>query len=499
MKRIVPLLSALSLLGCTMGPDFKPPAPPVATSYTKEPLGPTSGDVAVMAGTPQSFAMDRDIPAEWWSLFHSPELDAAVRASIAGNPNLTAAQASLNAAMENVKAQIGAYYPQVTGGVDASRQKNSAVLSPTLASNTLLFNLYQAQLGATWTLDLWGANRRQVEALRAVAEAQRYQLEATYVALTANVVAAAVQEASLRDQIAVTDQMLAAERQILAIEQHQKELGQIAGADIVAQEVVVAQTEQTLPPLQKQLAQTRDLLTALAGRVPSDEIPQSFTLAALTMPVELPVSVPAKLVEQRPDIRIAEANLHAASAEVGVAIANMLPNITLSAADGTVGTEVGQLFGPGAGFWSIGAGLTQPIFDGGQLLHKSRAAKELLNQGGAQYQATVIAALQNVADALHAVQSDGDALRAAAAAVAAAQKSFDIAKRQMDAGQIGRLQLLNAQQAYLQTRLAVSQAQAARFTDTASLFQALGGGWWHRTDETAPPKESDNVLDLLRP
>jgi NodT family efflux transporter outer membrane factor (OMF) lipoprotein len=498
MKRILPLLSALSLLGCTMGPDFKPPAPPAATSYAKEPLATTSGDASVKAGAPQTFAMDRDIPAEWWSLFHSPELDAAVRASIANNPNLTAAQASLNAAMENVKAQIGAYYPQVTGGLDASRQKNSAVLSPTLASNTLLFNLYQAQLGATWTLDLWGANRRQVEALRAEAEAQRYQLEATYVALTANVVAAAVQEASLRDQIAVTNQMLAAERQVLAIEQHQKELGQIAGADIAAQEVAVAQTEQTLPPLQKQLAQTRDLLTALAGRLPSDGIPQSFTLDALTLPVELPVSLPAKLMEQRPDIKIAEANLHAASAEVGVAIANMLPNITLSAADGTVGTEVGQLFGPGAGFWSIGAGLTQPIFDGGQLLHKSRAAKALLNQASAQYQATVIAALQNVADALHAVQSDGDGLRTAAAAEAAAQKSFDIAKRQMDAGQIGRLQLLNAEQAALQTRLAVSQAQAARLTDTALLFQASGGGWWHRTDET-PPKEPDNVLDLMRP
>ena len=178
MKRILSLLSALSLLGCTMGPDFTPPAPPATTAYTKETLGPISGDASVKAGAPQTYVMDRDIPAEWWSLFRSPELDAAVRASIGGNPNLIAAQASLNAAMENVKAQIGAYYPQVTGGVGASRQKNSGILSPTLASNTLLFNLYQAQLGATWTLDLWGANRRQVEALRAQAEAQRYQLEA---------------------------------------------------------------------------------------------------------------------------------------------------------------------------------------------------------------------------------------------------------------------------------------------------------------------------------
>ena len=350
MRKILALLPAVTLLGCTMGPDFKPPAPPAANAYTKAPLTQTSGDASVMAGAPQAYAMDRDIPGEWWTLFRSPELDVLVRASIANNPNLTAAQAALNAAMENVKAQIGAYYPQVTGGVAASRQSNSVILSPTLASNNvLMFSLYQAQLGASWTLDLWGANKRQVEALRAQAEAQHYQLEATYVALTANVVAAAVEEASLRDQIAITGEMLAAERQILAIEQRQKDLGQIAGADVAAQQVIVAQTEETLPPLEKQLAEQRDLLTALAGRLPSDEIPQSLVLDKLTLPQELPVSLPAKLVEQRPDIKIAEANLHAASAEVGVAIANMLPNISLNASYGTVGTEVSQLFGPGAG------------------------------------------------------------------------------------------------------------------------------------------------------
>jgi len=482
MRKTAILLSAL-LMGCTMGPDFKPPAPPAETSYTKEPLRQTSGDASVKAGAPQTYVMDRDFPAEWWTLFHSPDLDQLIRASIASNPNLVAAEASLKAAMENVKAQIGAYYPQVAGGLSASRVKDSQVLSPTLASSSLLFSLYQAQLGASWTLDLWGANKRQVEALNAQAEGQHYQLEATYVALTANVVAAAVQEASLRDQIAVTNEILAAERQVLTIEQHQKELGQIAGADVAAQEVVVAQTEQSLPPLQKQLAQQRDLLTALAGRLPSNEIPQSFTLDALTLPVELPVSLPAKLVEQRPDIKIAEANLHSASAELGVAIANRLPNITLNATYGTVGTQVSQLFGPGSGFWNLGAGLTQPIFDGNQLLHKSRAARDLLDQASAQYQASVIAALQNVADVLHAIQSDGDALRTAAAAQVAAQRSFTIARQQLDAGQIGRLQLLSAQQAYLQTRLALSQAEAARFADSAALFQALGGGWWQRQDE----------------
>jgi len=497
--RKLALLPALLLTACTMGPDFQPPAPPPATSYAKEPLTQTSGDAAVKDGAPQAIAMDRDIPAEWWTLFRSPDLDALVRASLAGNPNITAAQASLKVAMENVKAQIGAYYPQVALGLDASRQFNSGILSPTLASNTLLFNLYQVQASATWTPDIWGSNKRQVESLQAEADAQRYQLESTYVALSTNVVAAAVQEAALRDQIAITEQMLTAEKQILAIEQHQKELGQIAGGDLAVQEVAVAQAEQSLPPLQKQLAQTRDLLTALAGRLPSDEVTETFKLDALTLPTELPVSLPAKLVGQRPDIKMAEANLHAASAAVGVAIANTLPNLTLSASAGTVGIEPGQLFTPGANFWSLGAGLTQPIFDGGQLLHKSRAARETLNQAGAQYQATVIGALQNVADALHAVQSDGDGLRTAAAAAAAAQKSFVIARRQVDAGQVGRLTLLAAQQAYLQTQLALSQAQAARFTDTAALFQALGGGWWNRTDGAAPAEKSDSVLDLLTP
>lgn len=476
MRRLAILFPAL-LMGCTVGPDFKPPAPPAATSYSKVPLTETSGDASVKAGAPQTYVMDRDIPGEWWLLFRSPELDQLIRASVAANPNLTAAKASLRAATENVKAQIGAYYPQIGGGLDANREKDSAILSPTLASNNLFFSLYQAQLSANWTLDMWGANKRQVEALSAEAEAQHYQLEAAYVALTANVVAAAIEEASLRDQIAVTNQMLEAERQILAIEQRQKSLGQIAGADVAAQELVVAQTEAALPPLQKQLAQQRDLLTALAGRLPSDEIPQSFTLDALTLPEDLPVSLPARLVEQRPDIKIAEANLHAASAEVGVAIANMLPTMSLTASYGTVGTEVGQLLGPGSGFWSLGAGLTQPIFDGGQLLHKSRATKDLLDQAAAQYQASVIAALQNVADALHAADSDGEALKTVAAAERAAEKSFTIARQQLDAGQIGRLQLLAAQQAYLQTRLALSQAQAARLADTAALFQALGGGW----------------------
>ncbi|MGH6829118.1 MAG: efflux transporter outer membrane subunit [Rhizomicrobium sp.] len=482
------MASVLLLAACTVGPDFKPPAPPQTASYAKEPFARTTGDASVAEGEPQAFVRDGDIPAGWWSLFRSPALDSLVRQAIADNPNLQAAQSALKAAMEDVKAQAGAYYPSVTGGLGISRNRNSAQLSPSLSSPIFLFNLYQAQLGANWTLDIWGADKRQVEALSALAEAQHYQLESTYVALAANVVAAAVEEASLRQQVAVTRDMLAAEKQILEIEQRQKDLGQISGADLVTQDVAVAQTEEALPPLEKQLAQARDLLAALAGRLPADGIAQTFTLGSFTLPVELPVSLPAKLVGQRPDIRIAEANLHAASAELGVAIANMLPTLTLTAADGTVGTELGQLFAAGNGFWSIGAGLTQPLFDGGTLLHKSRAARAMLEEMGAQYRATVIAALQNVADGLHAVQSDGDNLKAAAAAANAAERQFSIARTELGLGQIDRLSLLTAEQSYFQARLALAQAQAGRLADTAALFQALGGGWWHRTDDIQAQK-----------
>ncbi len=468
--------------GCTVGPDFKAPAPPTAAGYTKEPLTGTSGDPSVPGGEAQTYAVGQDIPAQWWALYRSPVLDGLVRRAIANSPDLQSAQAALRVAMENVKAQIGAYYPTVTGGVDASRNKNAVELSPTLSSPVLLFNLYQAQLGATWTLDIWGGNKRQVEALNAQADAQRYQLQATYVALTSNIVAAAVQEAALREQIDVSQQMLAVERQILDIEQRQKSAGQIAGLDLAAQEAAVAVTEASIPPLEKQLAQQRDLLAALAGQLPSDEMPESFTLGSLTLPSALPVSLPSRLVEQRSDIKVAEANLHAASAQIGVAIANMLPNVTLSANDGTVATGIGHLLSPGNGFWSVGAGVTQPIFEGGTLLHRSRAARAMYEQAAAQYRGTVITAFQNVADALEAIQSDGATLAAAANAARAADKSLAISRNQMELGQIGHLAIMNAQQTYLQARLSLVQAQSARLSDTATLFQALGGGWWNRND-----------------
>lgn len=466
LAAVGPLLAA-----CTVGPDFHKPPAPAVTAYTKSTVAARDEGLRL--------AMARDIPGDWWSMFHSVPLDALIRQAIKQNPDLAAAQASLRMAMENVKAQSAAFYPTVTAGLDASRNKQGAQLSPVLASSQLLYSLYQTQAVFSWTPDLWGANRRSVEALQAEADAQKYQLDATYVALAANITATAVQEASLRAQIDTTLAIIQDERDILSIERKQHMLGQISGQEIAAQETVLAQTEQALAPLQKQLAQQRDLLTQLAGRYPADEIEQMFRLDDLVLPRELPVSLPGRLVEQRADIRVAEENLHTASAQIGVAIAARLPNITISANAGTVATQLGQLFGPGNQFWGIGAGLTQSVFNAGQLAHREEAAKAGYDLASAQYRSAVLSAFREVADTLHAIESDSQAVRLAAAAETAAGRSLSLARAQLEAGQVTRLALLNAEVADQQARLATIAARAGQLTDAAALIQALGGGWWN--------------------
>jgi NodT family efflux transporter outer membrane factor (OMF) lipoprotein len=477
MSRKLPRFSRLMLVAvgpllaaCTVGPDFQKPAAPPVGAYTKPAL-------ATQVEGPR-LVMARDIPADWWTLFHSAPLDALIRQAMQQNPDLAAAQASLRMAMENVKAQSAAFYPTVSGGLDASRNRQGAQLSPVLASSQLLYSLYQTQAVFSWTPDLWGGNRRSVEALQAEANAQNYQLQATHVALAANVTAAAIQEASLCAQIDATQTIIQDERNILAIERKQHTQGQIAGQDIAAQETVLAQAEESLAPLQKQLAQQRDLLTQLAGRYPADEIEQTFRLDELSLPQELPVSLPAQLVAQRADIRVAEENLHAASAQIGVAVAARLPNITLSANAGNVATQLGQLFGPGNGFWAVGAGLSQPVFDGGQLAHREDAAKAGYDLASAQYRGIVLAAFRDVADTLQAIHSDSEAVRLAGAAQTAAGKSLSLARAQWAAGQVARLALLNAEIADQQARLATIAARAGQLADAAALMQALGGGWW---------------------
>ncbi len=479
------LAAAAVLAGCAVGPDYKPPAAPSVDRYTEAPLPPTTVSADTAGGAAQHFDPGADILGDWWSVFHSKALNARVAAAIAANPTIDAATAALRQAREVVKAQQGAFFPTVQGNFMPQRYKNAVEPSPTLATYEPYFNLYDAQVTVSYGLDIWGANRRQLEALEAQAEDQRFQYEAAYLALTANVVTASVQEALLRAEIAATDAIIEAESQSLDLLRTQRRLGQVGGVDVAAQEAALAQAQASLPPLHKQLAQQRDLLAALAGRLPSDQPGPPIDLAAFDLPQDVPVSLPSKLVAQRPDVRSAEAQLHAASAGVGVAIANMLPAVTLSATDGTTATKLSQLFLPGNGFWTLTGSVTQTVFDGGTLLHKRRAADAALDQAAAQYRSTVLGAFQNVGDSLEALESDADAVKAALAAERAAAASLSYARRQLELGSISDLGLLNAEQTDQQAVLNLVQAKASRIADTAALFAALGGGWWNRADATA--------------
>jgi NodT family efflux transporter outer membrane factor (OMF) lipoprotein len=425
-----------------------------------------------------------DIPSEWWALFQSAKLDHLVEQALKANPNVGAAQAALRQAHELYSAQRTSYLPTVQGsfGGDRSEFPIDTLTSPTVASSST-YTLYTAQLTLSYAPDVFGATRRQVEIAKAQFDSSRFQLEAAYLTLSSNVVVTAVQEASLRGQIAAADRLLQLQHQLTETVQRQRLLGTAGDLDVLAQQSAEAQTAQTLPPLQKQLGQTRDALTALLGRLPSDEPEETFRFDELTLPTDLPVTLPSKLIEQRPDVRQAEENLHAASAAAGVALANMLPQFAINADVGSSALKLGQLFTPYTGFWDLGASLTQTLFDAGALLHKRRAADAALDQAAAQYRAAVILACQNVADTLRALQADADALRASADAQRAAKATFDLAMRQRALGTVSLVAVLNAEQSYRQAELALVQAQANRFSDTAGLFQSLGGGWWNRTGD----------------
>jgi NodT family efflux transporter outer membrane factor (OMF) lipoprotein len=485
---LVPLL----LADCAVGPDFERPAAPDVTGYTSVPLAQQTASADVAGGATQRFLQDLDIPGQWWTLFHSQALNALIEEALKNNPTLPAAQAALRQAWENVYAEQGAFFPTVAASFSPSRNKTATgAVTPVAASGSPFYSLYTGQVTVTYAPDVFGGTRRQVESLGATAEFQQFQLEAAYLTLTSNVVAAAVQEASLRGQIAATEEIIKIETEALAILQKQLALGQVAGADVAAVEATLAQAQATLPPLQKQLAVQRDLLTALIGRLPSQEPAEKFELASLQLPQELPLSLPSKLVDQRPDVRSAEAQMHAASAAIGVAIAAMLPQFTLTANAGTQSNLISQFITtPGTAFWTVAGNVAQTVFDAGTLLHKKRAADAAFDQAAEMYRSTVIGAFQNVADSLHALQSDAETLKAAYAAERAAFKSLEIARRQLQLGAIGYLGLLTAENTYDTALLALVQAQAARYADTAALFQALGGGWWNRTD-TTPAKTWD--------
>ena len=485
-SRLIVAVFIAGLSACAVGPNFKRPAAPSAKDYGSAPVAGETTAAEGTGGNVQRFVAGMDIPSQWWTLFQSATLDHLVEQALKANPDVGAAQAALRQAHELYAVARTSFFPVVQGNFSGTRVKNAVgtIANPTsLPQSNPYYNLYTAQLNISYTPDVFGATRRQVEIAQAQVESNRFQLEAVYLTLSSNVVVTAVQEASLRGQIAATERLLQLQHQLTEIVQRQRTLGTASDLDVLAQQSAEAQTAQILPPLQKQLGQSRDALTALLGRLPSDEPQEAFRLDGLTLPTDLPVSLPSKLVEQRPDVRQAEENLHAASAAVGVALADMLPQFTINGDLGSSALKLGQLFTPNTGFWDVGSSLTQTLFDAGALLHKKRAADAALDQAAAQYRSAVILACQNVADTLRALQADADALKASAEADRAAKAAFDLARRQRLLGTISLVAVLNAEQAYQQAELALVQAQANRYSDTAALFQSLGGGWWNRIGE----------------
>jgi len=422
-----------------------------------------------------------DIPDRWWGLFQSRYLNKLVEEAIAHNADLESAEAAVRVAQANALAQRGALFPVVVGSFNSSRQKIAGqTVTSNAASGADIYSLHTGQVTVSFVPDVFGGTRRQIEAADALVDLQSFQREGIYLTLTSNVALAAIEEASLRGQIAATRRIIGIQTDLLNILQRQHDRGQIALPDVVAQETAVAQAKLLLPPLERQLAQQRNLLALLTGRFPSESNGPAFELSSFRLPRALPLALPADLVRQRPDVRVAEAGLRAANAQIGVAIANRLPQITLTGDTGSTAIALAKLFSPGTGFWTIAGSAAQTIFDAGTLENKQRAAEAGFDQAAAQYRGVVLTAFRNVADTLRALQADARSVSAAVAAERSAARNIELVRKQVEEGQVSIPILLNAQQAYLQTSLARVQAEAARLEDTVALFQALGGGWWNR-------------------
>ena len=503
-------LLATLLSGCAVGPEYARPTLPESVAFSPAPLPPVTASTPLTGGAAQRFVLAQDIRADWWGLFRSPALNTLIERAFAANPSVEAAQAALRVAQENVYAQRGFFYPTVQGGYSASRtklagnlggnspgvQEDGSVISTTTNPSAsqggsapfnapVIYNFHTAQLSVGYVPDVFGGNRRQFESLQAQTELQQLQVEATYLTLASNVVAAAIQDALLRQQIATTRALVDASASALDIVRRQHVAGLVSRLDVANQQTALAQARQLLAPLQKQFEQNRNLLRALVGGVQDRELPEAFVLSALVLPEDLPLSLPSQVVERRPDIRAAEAQLKASSALIGVAQANRLPQFSIEATAGGAAARLVNLFGPGGRSFNLAANIALPIFDGGTLRHRARAAEENFKQAAAQYQSTVITAFQNVADTLQAIYADANAQQAAAEVHTAAQAALALTERQHALGYIDRLVLINAQRTVQQATLDLAQAQAARLGDTAALFQALGGGWWQRNG-TAP-------------
>jgi NodT family efflux transporter outer membrane factor (OMF) lipoprotein len=486
----VMLLPGVLLAACAVGPDFQPPEAPATQRYTSTPVASETVSSPGNAGNAQHLVNGAAIPAQWWTLYQSPALNELVNRALAKSPSLVAARATLRVAQENLRAAGGVLAPQVDAGASAGRQR----FSPAIIGSPLPpfeFDLYNASIDVGYKLDLAGGARRGLEAIQAETDFHQFQLQAAYIALTANVVTTAIRVAALQAQLESTKTILEDGEKVLDLMERQAAAGGASRADVLSQRAEVAQTRAALPMIKKELARARHLLGVFVGDLPGEAQLPELSLAALTLPGELPVSVPSQLVRERPDILAAEAMLHGASARVGVATASLYPQVMLTGSYGTLSNNTGDLFGSNSMVWNFSAGLTQPLFRGGQLKAQQRAAKAAYEQAAAQYRDVLLHAFQNVADALRALELDAHTLAAQVDRSDAAREALELTRKQYELGGAPYLALINAQRQYQQVRIALVDAQAARFADTAALFLAMGGGWWNEPSQQIKISEEE--------
>lgn len=465
-----------------VGPDFHTPKAPLVKRYTETPLPKKTVTSPTHGGNAQTFVTNEDIPIIWWELFHSESINQLIKAGLANNQTLAAAVAALRESQENVNVQIGnSLWPALKTVDTAQRQRFSTLTigGTDGDASAFTFNLYNPTVTVSYNLDVFGGSRRTIESLKAQANYQQFQLIAAYLTLTSNIVTTAVNIASYQEQIEATLELIKEEQDVLNILNHQYRLGGISNADVLTQKTTLEQTKATLPVLQKNLSLARHSLSVLVGTFPDGTLPE-IRLDSIKLPSNIPISLPSDLVRQRPDVRAAESLLHSASAQVGVATANLLPQFNFSGSYGWTNFTLNNLFIPQNVVWSLVSQITQPIFQGGALFAARRAKIDAYQQAVAQYRQTVLQAFQNVADSLRALETDARTLQALTQAEIAARKALTLTLAQYKLGSINYINLLNAQRQFQQTRINRIQAQAARYNDTAALFQSLGGGWWHK-------------------
>lgn len=479
------LLMLFSLNGCTVGPDFVRPEAPSVDRYTREP-----GPVETIAadGRVQLFGEGEEIVVDWWRLFNSPKLNGVITEAFANNPTLQAAQASLRQSQENLTAGYGVFYPQIDAGFGAARQKFSAARFGG-SSTSSIFNLYTLMATVNYALDIFGGERRKVESLGAQVDFQRYTVEGTYLTLTGNIINTIISRSAYLEEIKATEELINLQREQVDITAAQAEAGIAPYSNVLSLQSQLASTEATLPLLGQRLSQADHLLATLAGQAPAAWTPPEIGLSDITLPEKLPISLPSELVRRRPDILASEAQLHSASALIGVATAALFPSFTLSGSYGFESTSISSLFKKTSSVWDLGANVVAPIFHGGTLSAERRAAIEAYSQSLAAYRQNVLEALAQVADTLRALEHDADFLKAEAKALSASEEALRLIQSNYQSGTVSYLQVLIANSLYHQAKIAHIQAQALRLQDTVALFVALGGGWWNDGGTSQSPHE----------